>query len=71
MADDIRAEQRKMIADLVSSVSSKEADIGKLREMTQLAKELGEDTAEADKLLEVAGGFLDMIKKRFGTPEKK
>jgi len=71
MADDIKTAQAKMIADLVSSVSEKGTDIAKLKEMTRLARELGEDTGEADKLLATAEDFLATIKKRFGTPEKK
>jgi len=65
MADPLKAKGEALIKSLVTDVKGKMDVISKVKEMAKIAKELGEDTADVDSVIEASEGFADMVIKRF------
>lgn len=71
MADEMTRKMQEITSDLLKDVLARRKDMATLRKMTELAKSLGEDTTEIDKVLDVSETFADMVVKRLGKPAPK
>ena len=65
--EEAKKAQEDLTRNLLKEVEGKATEIDKLAQMTALAKELGEDTSDADALLKTASDFMATIKKRLGN----
>ena len=61
MSDNFIAETKKLTTRLTTDAKAQLETIDKVKQMTKLAKELGEDTTVVDNLLEIADKALKDI----------
>ena len=71
MSDELRKKGASMIEELVKDVKDKIGVVKKIKAMSKLAHDIGEDTAEVDNAIDAIEGFSDMVIKRFDKSVKK
>ena len=71
MSDEIKKTGDDLIAKLVKDVKDKAPTIDKIKAISKLAKELGEDTSIIDQVIDVADSFGKSILSRFDKSKPK
>ena len=66
MSDDMPKRAKELLEEVVKDVESREKDVKKLKAMTKLAKDLGEDTSDLESMLTVVDDFTASVKRRLG-----
>jgi len=70
MAEDLQKKSDDLMESLVKDVREKLPTLKKLRAMSKLAKDIGEEAPEMDRVLGAAEDFADMVIKRFEKLKK-
>ena len=71
MAEELQKKGEALMESLVKDVREKLPVLKKLRAMSKLAKDIGEDVPEMDQILGSAEDFADMVIKRFDKSSAK
>jgi len=71
MAENLREKGEALMADLVRDVEDKMGTVDKIKSMSKLAKDIGEDTTDVDNAIEAIEGFSQMVLKRFGKKKSE
>lgn len=71
MAEDLAKKGEALMESLVKDVREKIPVLKKLRAMSKLAKDIGEEAPEMDRVLSAAEDFADMVIKRFEKSKPK
>lgn len=73
MSDEIRQRGRKLIADVVSDIKSRRETLSKLKQMTQIAKEIDPefDVSDIEEMIDVSENVADQITKRLDKTAKE
>ena len=71
MSDELKKTGDALIAKLVDDVKGKMPTIEKIKAISKLAKEIGEDTSDVDNVIDAADTFAKSILSRFDKPKKK
>lgn len=66
MSDELRNRGKRLISDVVKDIKSRKGQLGKLREMTKLSKEIDPefDTTDIEDMLDVSEQVSENILKR-------
>jgi len=71
VSDSIQKRTKELTDKLVEDVKTQMPTIGKVKEIARLAKEIGEDTADIDSIVDVIEGFGKTILQRFDKAKLK
>lgn len=73
MSDEIRQRGRKLIADVVSDIKSRRETLSKLKQMTQIAKEIDPefDVTDIEEMIDVSETVAEQITKRLDKTAKE
>lgn len=73
MSDEIRQRGRKLIADVVSDIKSRRETLSKLKQMTQIAKEIDPefDVSDIEEMIDVSENVAEQITKRLDKTAKE
>lgn len=71
MPEDLAKKSEALMEGLVKDVREKLPILKKLRAMSKLAKDIGDDVPEMDRVLGAAEDFADMVIKRFEKSKPK
>ena len=71
MSDELKKTADALIAKLVDDVKGKMPTIEKIKQISKLAKEIGEDTSDVDNVIDAADSFSKSILSRFDKLKKK
>lgn len=71
MSDEIKKTGDELIAKLVNDVKGKMPTIERIKAISKLAKEIGEDTSDVDNVIEAADSFAKSILSRFDKSKPK
>lgn len=71
MSDELKKKGESLIKDLVKDVKDKASMISKVKQISEIAKSLGEDTEAVDNVIGAAEGFSKMVLDRFDKTKPK
>jgi len=71
VSDEIKKTGDELIAKLVNDVKGKMPTIERIKAISKLAKEIGEDTSDVDNVIEAADSFAKSILSRFDKSKPK
>jgi len=71
VSDELKKTGDALIAKLVKDVKDKMPMIDKIKAISKLAKEIGEDTADVDQVIDTADSFAKSILSRFDKGKTK